>query len=146
MNEKKSLKIEMDFLCSAMEQSSYDSITYLDMETGEQLYFSDYGDNEINGISKDEIEEDEERYQPVPKMDSDEAWQLMEDFIDTLDNERLARLLEKSIRGRGAFRRFKDVLLDYPEEEARWFKYRDGRVKELVREWLDEIGVTPIEK
>jgi len=144
MEKNKSLKIDMDSLYIAMEDNSYENFCFLDMETGELLFFSDYLDDDENGISKDEVEENEERYEPVPKIDSDEAWEYMEDFIDTLTDDRLARLLARSIRGRGAFRQFKNILLDYPEEEARWYKFKDDKIKEQAREWLKEIGVTPI--
>ena len=51
----------------------------------------------------------------------------MEDFIATVEGERLAELLEVAIKGKGAFRRFKDVLLNYPEERVRWFEFKDDR-------------------
>jgi len=66
----------------------------------------------------------------------------MEDFIATVEDEHLAELLEVAINGRGAFRRFKDVLLRYPEERERWFRFKDERMQERACEWLENIGVT----
>jgi hypothetical protein len=48
-----------------------------------------------------------------------------------------------AITGRGAFRRFKDVLLDYPRERERWFAFRDALMAERVREWLAEHDIEP---
>jgi len=45
----------------------------------------------------------------------------MEAFIATMRNRRLQERLERAISGRGAFRYFKDVLLDYPAERECWF-------------------------
>ena len=45
--------------------------------------------------------------------------------------------------GRGAFRHFKDVLLDYPDERERWFKFKNARVRERILEWLESEGVEP---
>jgi Uncharacterised protein family (UPF0158) len=42
-----------------------------------------------------------------------------------------------------AFRRFKDVLLDYPTEREAWFAFRDGHVRGAARDWLEEKGITP---
>ena len=70
----------------------------------------------------------------------------MQDFIATVEDERLAKLLEVAINGKGAFRRFKDVLLNYPEESERWFKFKDDRIEERAREWLDDIDVSLIEE
>ena len=41
----------------------------------------------------------------------------------------LVELLEVAVNGKGAFRHFKDVLLNYPEEEERWFQIKDGRLE-----------------
>ena len=42
----------------------------------------------------------------------------MEDFIATVRNPHLRELLEVAIMGRGAFRRFKDVLYNYPTRRS----------------------------
>ena len=84
-------------------------------------------DDEESEKLKDRIEEDSERYERIPKAESHEGYRDMENFIATVDNERLAELLEVAINGKGAFRRFKDVLLNYPEERERWFKFKDER-------------------
>ena len=123
--EKKALNIDLDELCETMENSSYEQEYFLDLETGEILFISDYLDDEESRELKDRIEEDFERYEQIPKAESYEGYQDMVDFIATIDNERLAELLEVAINGKGAFRRFKDVLLDYPEERERWFKFKD---------------------
>jgi len=34
------------------------------------------------------------------------------------------------------------VLLNYPEERERWFKFKDERMEERAVEWLDDIDVT----
>jgi hypothetical protein len=66
----------------------------------------------------------------------------MEDFIESLKDERVAGLLSVAIKGKGAFRRFKVVLLDYPEEREIWFHFKDTRMRERAMEWLDDIGVS----
>jgi len=139
---KKALKINLDELCEAREDSSYEHEYYLDLETGEILFISDHIDDEETSELKDRIEEDFERYERIPKAESREGYEDMVDFIATIDNEHLAELLEVAINGRGAFRRFKDVLLNYPEERERWFKFKDERMEERALEWLEDIEVT----
>ena len=67
----------------------------------------------------------------------------MADFVATVRNARLRDLLEVALAGRGAFRRFKDVLLDYPAEREAWFAFRDGHVRAAARDWLEEKGINP---
>ena len=140
--EKRALNIDLDELCEAMEDSSYEHEYYLDLETGEILFISDYMDDEETGKLKDQIEEDFDRYERIPRAESYEGYEDMVGFIATVDNERLAELLEVAINGKGAFRRFKDVLLNYPEERERWFEFKGDKMEERALEWLDDIGVT----
>ena len=144
--EKKALKINLDELCSAMEDSSYEYEYYLDLETGEILFISDYMDDEETGKLKDQVEEDSDRYERIPEAESHEGYEDMVEFIATVKDERLVELLEVAINGKGAFRRFKDMLLNYPEERERWFQFKDNRIQEWALEWLGDIDVSLIEE
>ena len=146
MEKKKILKIDLDELCSAMEDSSYEDEYYLDLETGEILFISDYMDDEETGKLKDQVDENPDRYERIPEAESHEGYEDMVDFIATVKDERLAELLEVAINGKGAFRRFKDVLLNYPEERESWFQFKDDRMEEKALEWLDDIDVSLIEE
>jgi len=146
MDKKKTLKIDLDELCSAMEDSSYEHESYLDLETGEILFLSEYMDDGETEKLRDRIDEDTDRYERIPKAESHEGYEDMVNFIGTVKDERLVELLEVAISGKGAFRRFKDVLLNYPEERERWFQFRDDRVQEKALEWLGEIDVSLIEE
>ncbi len=44
---------------------------------------------------------------------------------------------------RGAFRRFKDVLLAYPAERERWFTYRADLLHWHIHNWLIEREIEP---
>ena len=145
MDNKKPLKIDIDELCNVMEDHSFDNEYYLDLETGEILFVSEYMNDEVIDI-KNRIEEEYERFERIPQTESYEAYRDMEDFIATIDDKHLADLLEVAIQGKGAFRRFKDVLLNHPDEEEKWFQFHDDRTEERAREWLDQIGVTLIEE
>lgn len=96
-------------------------------------------------LQADEVERGcGERFITVPELDSHEAYRDMEDFIATVRSPHLRELLEVAITGRGAFRRFKDVLYNDPHEEKRWFAFRDAQMIERVREWLADHDIEPI--
>jgi hypothetical protein len=65
----------------------------------------------------------------------------MEDFAARVREPRTRDLLERAIAGRGAFRRFKDALLDYPELRQAWFAFHDARWERRAIEWLAERGL-----
>jgi Uncharacterised protein family (UPF0158) len=62
----------------------------------------------------------------------------MEAFVACVRDPRARDLLERAIAGRGAFRRFKDALLDYPELRRAWFGFHDARGERRAIEWLLE--------
>ena len=146
MEKKKTLKIDLDELYDAMENSSYEAEYYLDLKTGEILFVSEDMDDEETGKLKNQIEEELDRYEPISKAESFERYRDMQAFIATVEDDHLSELLEVAINGKGAFRRFKDVLLNYPEERERWFQFKDDRMKERALEWLDDIDVTLVEE
>ncbi len=67
----------------------------------------------------------------------------MEEFAGTVGDDRLRDRLEIALDGRGAFRRFKNVLLDAPDERERWFAFRDDRLRAEAREWLAGHRIEP---
>jgi hypothetical protein len=146
MEKKRTLKIDLDELYDAMENSSYEVEYYLDLKTGEILFVSEGMDDEETGKLKNQIEEELDRYELIPKAESYEGYRDMQAFIATVEDDHLSELLEVAINGKGAFRRFKDVLLNYPEERERWFQFKDDRMKERALEWLDDIDVTLVEE
>ncbi|MBI2906204.1 MAG: hypothetical protein HYX92_00970 [Chloroflexi bacterium] len=91
-------------------------------------------------LDADRVESD--RFIRVPE--AHEGYGDMEEFIATVRSERLRELLEVAINGRGAFRRFKDVLTRDPEERERWFKFKSDRVRERIVAWLEEEGIEPV--
>jgi hypothetical protein len=67
----------------------------------------------------------------------------MAEFASSVGDMRLRDRLEVALDGRGAFRRFKDVLLDHPAERERWFTFRDDRLGEAARRWLAAHDIEP---
>ena len=81
------------------------------------------------------------RFIRVPKQESREGYSDMSDFAETVQDERLRDLLSVALNGKGAFRRFKDVLCDYPEERERWFKYEEQQATKRVLDWLESEDI-----
>jgi hypothetical protein len=172
------LKVDLDDLELAFENSFPEQSYYLGLETGEVLLVSSEMREELEDLYKDlraggqELPDDvgdllegrdipewqhEEflaahqiemaspgRYIGIPRADSDEAYRDMERFIDTVKDRWLSERLQSAIRGRGAFRNFKDVLSEHQREEERWFAFRDERTRQRVLEWLEAEGIEPI--
>lgn len=85
-----------------------------------------------------------DRFLPVPQLESYEAYRHMEDFIGTVQDDRLRSRLWGAIQGRGAFRRFKDTLAGHSRERERWFAFKEERLRQEVLGWLASEGIEPI--
>ena len=121
---------------AAFERNAPNMSSYLDMEKGNVLVF-------VDGVPEDEqrravILGDEERYILIDPASSREQYRWMEHFVAAVDDETLQERLIIAIDGKGAFRRFKDVLLHYPHERERWFNYRADKLHAYVNEWVEE--------
>ena len=86
-----------------------------------------------------------DRFISIPSEGSHEDYRDMEAFIATVRNLRSQERLEHAISGRGAFRYFKDVLLDYPAERERWFQFKQERWHQRILDWLEAHGITPLQ-
>ena len=91
----------------------------------------------------EEEDDDPDRWLWVESPTSRSAYQDMVWFIDELDDPALADRLARAISGRGAFRRFKDALIDRPNLTTRWYAFSDDRQRGRARSWLAAEGYTP---
>jgi hypothetical protein len=84
------------------------------------------------------------RFLRVPEADSREGYEEMQAFIETVSSLWLQERLWAAIHGRGAFRRFKDVLAGAPAERERWFGFKGDRLRQRVLAWLVDEGIEPL--
>src|SRR5260370_3414802 len=124
-------------LCEAPEDHSDETSWWFDPRTGEVEAHS------TSSVDDDDLAGDpEERglvwVDPVP---SGEAYRDLEDFVARVRDPRAHDLLERAITGRGAFRRFKDTLFEFPNLRAAWFAFHDRRMECRAIEWLLDQGL-----
>ena len=153
----KRLKVDVEDIAICMErQGQGERCAYLDMETGETILIPDEvmsaledeeyrqdlpaWEAELLPMAK-EISEGSSRYVEIPARFSDEAYEVMGDFAAGVKNANIRREIENALDGKGAFRRFKNVLRERPELEKEWFKFKASRDKEKVKEWLKSVGI-----
>jgi hypothetical protein len=71
--------------------------------------------------------------EPIPSF---EAYSDMQDFVERVPDRRASDLLGRAIGGRGALRRFKDTLYEFPDLQEIWFKFHDARMRRRAIDWL----------
>ncbi len=68
-----------------------------------------------------------------------DEYEIMTDFAGEMPPP-YSEKLESALEGKGAFRRFKDMVgrLELTEH---WYSYRDSKCRREIREWCDAIGI-----
>jgi hypothetical protein len=125
------MSVKIKDLIDEMDMGIDDCRKYLDKESGiistvstedlsiaeeaeEDDDFSQYPDWQRASILEAlDIIENWDKYVELPDKWEINEYNIMERFCGTLDNEKMSGALYNSIRGKGAFRRFKDALQRY---------------------------------
>ena len=119
---------------TAFEHNAPETHSYLDLKTGQVVTIVD-----------SRPEDDEKRllirrsnggYVHLDPASSREQYRWMERFVASVKDDALRERLILAIDGKGAFRRFKDVLLSYPVERDRWFSCRSNLLHIYIDGWL----------
>jgi hypothetical protein len=138
-----------------------ESSTYLDLKMGEILVIS-ADDRYVFDGGKEELEEapdwqrphleriweileiednlDPDHYRVLPGKFDFHEYRHMEHFIMDLPSECLRDELNCAIRGRGAFRMFKDTLARHDLLDQ-WYAYKEAALKQFVVEWCEEEDI-----
>jgi len=134
----KKITINKSQLFDQFEFSSSEMTFYLDAKTGEVVFVSEFSDLDDDSETQELIESDPERFIAFPEQDSISGYNDMVDFVNNIKTRELQEKFEIALNGRGAFRRFKDVLLDYPKEREAWFTFEEERRRQRLEEWLED--------
>ena len=117
--------VDLDELATALgDQGYFEHRWLIDPDSGEiSLWTEDGGIDGEHPVDLDDV--DLICIDPLPSY----VWyQDMADFADRISDDRAGRRLARAIRGRGAFRRFKDQLHEeYPDLLQAWYAFRDAR-------------------
>jgi nicotinamidase-related amidase len=136
-NENGMIELELDWeaLAVAFENQLPNSHSYLELSTGKV-----HTQNVAPGAAPQPPDPAEEFLYIQPRP-SREGYRTMQRFIETVSEPKLKEALSAALVGKGAFRRFKDQLLDYPEVRQQWFAFKDAEVYAYIRDWLAGEGI-----
>jgi hypothetical protein len=134
------LAVDLEMLAMLLEGDPAESGGRIDLSTGEcRPAFTDE-----SGIGLEAEEADDPgRWLYVQALGSRAGYRDMELFIEGLGDPVLAGRLRIAISGRGAFRRFKDVLSRDERSRRGYHRFRDERQRGRARAWLAEEGYCP---
>ena len=101
----------------------------------DEIFLSNIG--EYENLNEDELDELFEKSIILPTQYEINEYQIMVDFIDTINNLEIRNNLHRLIQGKGAFRRFKDYCFEVNIIQD-WYNYREEKYKEIAINWCKE--------
>jgi hypothetical protein len=125
--------VDWEALEDAFENNAPEVHSYLHLSTGDVLRI-------VDGIADPQMHARiaaDAQHLRIDPVSSREQYRWMERFIPMLDDGELKNRLTQAIDGKGAFRRFKDVLMSFAPERERWFAFRSERLRIFMEAWLE---------
>ena len=144
-----------------------DIVEALEMQFDEASSFLDLDTGKVETVSQDLLSEAEEsdddeqpdlpdwqkpeweiakrivstdRFKSLPTKYDVHEWELMREFADSVEPEKISEELQNAIHGAGAFRYFKETLRRRGIEK-KWFEFREEALKQIAREWCEDEGI-----
>lgn len=148
--------VKLDDLVSEIELQIDETFTFVNTKTGEVITLT----REEIGAAEDEkplenfpewqrenikkaisiIEDEDGFYVDFTLRNDYNEYEIIQDFIATLEVEDVKEELYEAIQGRGAFRRFKDGVTEHGVDKH-WYKYKESKIQELVIKWCEEHDI-----
>lgn len=137
-----------------LEALTDESVAYLNRETGELyalgeeeagLVEDDVDPEGLPGWLVDEVPKIREVLESadwlaLPTRFDIHEWAIMDDFAHSVEDADLNDELLTAIRGRGAFRCFKDAVYRHGIQ-GDWYDFRTAALGRIAIDWLDEHGI-----
>ncbi|RDW14955.1 UPF0158 family protein [Oceanobacillus chungangensis] len=153
------IRVKLKDIIEEMEIQFEESLSLLNMKTGEIVLVTSEDlsavedekpfdhlpewEQENRKIAIDVVE-NFENYIELPTKYEVNEYEIMENFCLTVRDQRKQESFLRAIKGKGAFRRFKDKIIDF-EMEGQWYTYRDESFKQIAIEWCQKNKINFIE-
>lgn len=154
------MKVKLSEILTGLEMVNSENSVYLSLKSGQAVLLSyeeisaaededdidDFPEWQHENIAiAREIRVDESKdYIALPDDFDIDEYRMMQDFVATVSDDNIATTLAISIKGSGAFRRFKEHLYQY-EIQDQWFAFRDNEYKQMAIQWCQDNNVEYIE-
>jgi hypothetical protein len=135
------LSVDLDELSDVLEGDPREPGGRVDLRTGE-VWPGEVFDA-VAASGEEEDDDDPERWLEAERLGSRDGYRDMAWFAADEADPEVADRLRIALDGRGAFRRFRDVLDRWPERVAVWRAFSDDRRRGRARAWLADAGYHP---
>lgn len=151
-------KIKISEIIDGIESQTDELNSYFNTSTGEivNITFEDFyaAESQIDittfpkwqqdsvNLAKEIIFSDDYIGFPTPYEINE--YKIMKTFSFNISDEILSEIFLKALKGKGAFKRFKNLLIQYNLREQ-WFTYRTNHLTTIAKDWCDRNKIEYIE-
>jgi len=144
------MKVKLGEVVQTMDMPSEDMSAYLNKRTGQLIILTmeelsaaeededpdDYPEWQRESILKAKEIMDSQDWIELPAKEDIDDYAIMEEFCHSIADAELSDRLLRTIRGSGAFSRFRGALeaLDMRQE---WYDFRNAELEKIAVEWLE---------
>lgn len=137
-------EIDLAGIADALADNSGETTWWYDPSTGQVEMTAP----EWDGLDEDDEDDEDDPHErglvAIEPTGSRAAYLDMVEFAEATGNVRASELLLRALEGRGAFRRFRDTLYEFPDLRERWFEYTNSAGECRAIDWLlDEDYIDP---
>lgn len=133
----RSIRVLARDLVFAMSNRAPGISHYLDTETGDVIPVFAYNRDSILA----EVRNHPDRYIRLAPQSGRRAYEVMQQFADTVSRGELHEKLARTLEEEHSFRNFREVLHAEPDEYRRWKLFRLENMAQPLREKLKEKGI-----
>lgn len=146
-------KIKLNDIIDAVQFHSDEFFSYIDKRTNtvclisqEAFSLAEYSKDDYPEWMSNMIQlakaysEDSTNFIELPSQYDVDEYSMMQNFAFSLSSENHKENLLIALQGKGAFRRFKEVVI-YLGIANKWHQYRDKQYKEFILEWCETEGI-----
>ena len=128
-------KVNLKKAADEFEMIDQETRVFYNTETGEFDFFTEFM-RDGGGYDIDKFDEEEYWIQAPRHYDLNE-YDIMADFAENVSDPQKSNLLAVALRGKGAFRRFKDTLhrIGLTEE---WYAFKHNEYVKIAKEWCED--------
>ena len=148
------LPVKLQDVIDALEMTEDFNSYFLDRRTGaiemitEEVWsaaennklLSEYPEWERELILKAREIQSTDHFVELPSKPDLDSYEIMERFCHEYPNRRISERLSDAIKGKGAFRRFKDTIMDLGIQDE-WNRFEHQSFEEMAVEWLEAEGI-----
>jgi uncharacterized protein UPF0158 len=82
------------------------------------------------------------RYIALPRDQGERTVGDLEEFLSRCEDESCRKQLAAALKGAGSISAYRDTLIRFPKEEARFFQFKEHRALERAQQWLSQRGIS----